>query len=443
MARAFVLLAVLAACGSERTPVTSKVTTLGYSHPPLVVVVGRGPANLVEPWIAGMRASKHLHVVAELMKPEAETEAETVADPQATCREAREAANGAPIEEVIVLAAEQTETPIDECSGRAVTQPCAHEFYMGQTVRVTTTVTSYRASTCAFVRQTSLPLASGISSSRTPIAHGAPSNSDEPTLDDAKSADLLEARTLAIARLDDFAPKVSWNVFPTSSSIQRIEGDTILIAGPLKIGEYFLKTPSDPKIAPGIRAVRRTTNSTTLQFDRELPTPEPGDELHAVTDMITVAGFTSISAGTATANGKKHGIGGAALAARWSWDHSPGMFEFGLAGDLVPGVDSRRVGVHAAGGLRAPYWISPVVFVELGLGAVYQGDHGARAVAGHAGVGAGLEVRRSRWFAFADMRLRAFALSDWKDSEDNELDVTYTDQTWQTMTGQLGLGINY
>lgn len=385
MVRALCLLAVLAACGSERAAVTSKVTTLGYARPPAIVIVARGEPELVAPWVASLRASTAARVIAEISSEET--------DKETTCRDALSAANVEPIDEILVV---------------DVTK---FEQYMS--VRISTKVTAYRASSCEVVRSTTLPVATGTTET-------------------------------AIGFLQEIAQHTTWNVFPRDSSIQRIEGQDLVIAGPLTLGEYFVKTPWSAKLEPGVVAASRTHNMTTLRIDPEVPMLEAGDELHTVTDMMTVAGYTSVSMGTARAQGAKHGVAGAAIAARWTWDQRPAMMEFQLGGDLIPGVDSRHISFAVAGGVRWPRrHLSPVAFLELGLGAAYQGDHGARAVAGHAGIGAGLELRFTRWFAFADARVRGFALSDWTDSEEHPLVVTYPDQTWSTMTGQLGVGINF
>jgi len=428
MVRLFCLLAVLAACGSERTPVTTKVTTLGYSHPPAIVVIARGQPELVAPWVASLRASTAAKVVAEIPREESSSSIYTELDE--LCKAALEAANGEPLEEIVVISTLERKEPFMQCD----TKSCFTQSYVSMTVFLDTTVTAIRASSCKVLRSNVMLTSTG---------HSVPKdNRASVDLAEGEEHDAVEARTTALVDMQRFAEKASWKVFPTDSSIQIVEGNRILIAGPLKLGEYFLKVPSDAALKPGVRVVSHTNNSSTLEVDDEIK-PEPGDELHGISDMLTVAGYTMISGGTATANGTKHGIGGMALAARWSWDHFPGMFELQFGGDLVPGIDSRHLFIGTAAGLRWPYWISPVAFVELGVGGVYQGDHGARAVAGHAGVGVGLEVRRSRWFAFADARLRAFALGDWTDSEEHPLEVTYPDSTWQTATGQLGLGFHY
>ncbi|MFN0246364.1 MAG: hypothetical protein ACKV2T_05620 [Kofleriaceae bacterium] len=436
MVRSVVVLVALAACGSERTPVTKMVTTLGYALPPAVVVMAYGPEDLAQPWVEGLRASKRVRIVAEVKHddvPNADAD---------LCVEALQAANVTPIDEILVIHAKQREIPIDACKAN-LGVACANRFYAGQTVSVTTSVAAYRASSCKLLRSTSLPIATG-SSERSPIEYvssvGAP---EGMTIDDAKESDLREARGFAVERLNRLASNVSWRVFPTDSSIQRVEDRAIIIAGPLELGDYFLKTPSRALLQPGIRAVSVERNQTRLELDESVEQLEPGDELHGVSDMMTVTGFTTITGGTAEANGKTHGIGGVAGIARWSWDRSPKMFELQLSGDFVPGIDSRHVGIGFAAGLRVPWWISPFAIVEVGAGGVFQGDHGARAVAGRAGIGAGIEVRRTRWFAFADVRLRGYAIGEYTDSEENPLTVDYEDSTWRTSTGQLGVGWNF
>jgi hypothetical protein len=435
MVRLLVLFAALAACGSERTPVTTKVTTLGYSHPPAIVVMVRGPEELVEPWIEGLRASKYARIVAEVKDvPDADDE---------MCERALEAANVTPIEEIIVIASSQADRPIEKCAASA-TAACGRQVYAGMNVYVTTTVTAYRASSCRVLRTTSMPIASGTSGERPTIDYTTSLGASEgTTVDDAKENDLRDAHEKVVEQLRALASSVSWRVFPTDASIQRIEGKRLVIAGPLRLGDYFLKTPYDATLQKGVRAVSVERNQTTLELDEDLDEPEPGDELHGITDMMNVTGFTTLTGGIARSGGKTHGIGGAALVARWTWDHSPKLFEMQLGGDLVPGIDSRHIGIGLAGGLRVPYWIAPYFVVELGLGGVFQGGDGARAVAGRAGIGAGIEVRRTRWFAYADMRLRGFAIGEYTDSEDNPLTVEYTDNTWGTTTGQLGLGWNF
>lgn len=436
MLRFLVLLAVLAACGIQRTPVTTKVITLGYSHPPAIVVMLRGAEELSQAWVEGLRASGYARIVAEVKPldvPDAQDE---------MCKAALETANVTPIDEIIVIASTQLDRPIEKCAASA-TAACGRQVYAGMTVYVTTTVTAYRASTCTMLRSTSMPIATGTSGERPTIdyntSYGAP---DGITIDDAKESDLRDAHKNVIEEIAAFASNVSWRVFPTDSSIQRVDERRIVIAGPLELGDYFLKTPSSTELQKGVQAVSVERNQTTLELDESLELLEPGDELHGISDMRTVTGFTTVNGGIARAEGKTHGIGGAAVVARWTWDHSPKMFEMQFGADLVPGIDSRHVGVGLAGGFRIPYWISPYVIVELGLGGVFQGDHGARAVAGRAGVGAGLEVRRTRWFAYADLRLRGFALGEYTDSEENPISVTYTDNTWGITTVQLGLGLN-
>lgn len=435
MRHTVVLLAVLAACGSQRTPITTKVTTLGYALPPSVVVIGRGPDDLVRPWIDGLRAAKHVKVIAELAK----TDEDWPTDDE-MCREAREAANVTPIDEIIVIRAVQSELSGTACTSYQTPPNCGHPTAPSTMVTVNTSARAYRASSCTIVRETTLPIATG-TSWRTPEQDLAPSTSEEP-IDDATPPATREARDGALAKIRELAPLVSWDVFPRDSSIQRIEGNKMTIAGPHPLRDYSLKTPSSSELVPGVRAVDHTVNQTTFEID-EAHVPEPGDELHTVTDMVTVAGYMSVSGGTAIANGKQHGVGGVGFAARWSWDHKPWMFDAQLGSDFVPGVDSRVISVNVAAGLRFPYWITPVAFVALGIGGVYQGDHGARAAAVQAGVGAGLEVRRSRWFAFADARIRGFAFDEFTDSESNPLHVDYPDDTWRTTTGQLGLGFHY
>jgi hypothetical protein len=443
MCRSVVVLAALAACGSERTPVTAMVTTLGYALPPAVVVMAYGPDDLVQPWLEGLRASKQVRIVAEVKHDHTPNAGADI------CVEAREAANVTPIDEILVLHAVQMESMNEECQPPSTTQAatlgyCPKKLYVGLNVTVTTSVASYRSSTCARLRSSSLPVAIGTSARRPPIDYlTSDGASVGMTIDDAKEIDLRDARGVAVERLQIFASNVSWRVFPTDSSIQRVEDRAIVIAGPMKLGDYFVKTPSKTELQPGVRAVSVERNQTRLEIDSELELLEPGDELHGATDMMTVAGFTTIIGGTANANGKTHGIGGAAGVARWSWDRSPKLFELQLSGDFVPGVDSRHVGVGFATGLRIPWWIAPYAIVEVGIGGMFQGDHGARAFALRGGVGAGLEVRRAKWFAFADVRQRGYLIGDYTDSEGNPLTVRFTDQTWTTRTAQLGAGLNF
>lgn len=430
MVRVLVLLTVLAACGSERTPLTSKVTTLGYSHRPAVVVVGRGTEDLVRPWMEGLRASNNVNVIAELVLSPDEDHSEA-----ATCQVAIEAAKEAPVEEIIVIQPVQTDERRTPCSSYGTSGSCTQYSPPERHVRVTTIATAYRASTCKRVRQTAMPLATGVSY-RSPDV-GPATAEDEETV----PLDLKEAHDQAVEQVQTLAREVSWNVFPRDSSIQNVDGRRIVIAGPLELRDYLVKTPSSSELVPGVRAVERTFNQTTL--DVGVLALEPGDELHAVTDMVTVVSYLSVSGGIANANGTKHGMGGGALAARWSWDHKPWMFDTQLGGDVVPGVDSSVFTFSVAGGLRFPYWITPVAFVDLGIGGAMQGDDGARAAVGHAGIGGGIEIRRARWFAFADVRLRGVALSDWKDSDDKPVAVDYPDGTWRTTTGQLGVGFHH
>ena len=415
---------------------TARVATLGYSHPPAIVVMTRGPADLVQPWLDGLRASPHARIVA--------VGSDDVPDgDQELCTKALEAANVTPIEEILVIEAVESSTVIDECRA-GKTGICTQRLYAGKSVTVTTKLTAYRASSCTLLRSTSLPLAIGRTEPRPGVDYTtSPETEDRTPIEEADASDTQVARANAIARLQAFASSMAWGVFPTEWSIQRVERTAIVIAGPLALGDYFLKTPGSAELRDGIRATAVERNQTRLELDNDLDPPEPGDELHAVTDMMTMAGFTTITGGTVRANGKTHGIGGATGILRWSWDHSPKLFEMQLCGELVPGIDSRHVDVGFAAGLRWPAWISPFVLVELGLGGVYQGDHGARAVAGRAGVGAGLEVRGAWWAVFADVRLRGLALGDYTDSDENPLEVTYPDTTWQSATGQVGVGFSY
>lgn len=437
MARSLLVLVALAACGTTKTPITSKVTTLGYSHPPAVVVVGHGTPELVDPWIASLRASKAVTIVAEISKPPDENDASDV-----ICLDARTAANVTPIEEILVIRPVVTEKLLDRCASLTSSGYCSSRAYLGHAVTITTTMIAYRASTCAQVRQTVLSVASGVSSDRGIVSPTADPVDDLPAVERAKTLDIEEATGFAIERIVEIAPKISWNMFPTGSSIERVDGNTIVIAGPLQLGDYLLKQPSSTQLVPGVRVVEKTVNQTTLEVEDSIE-PEPGDELHRVTDVITSVGFMSVSGGTAMGNGTKKIIGGPALVGRMSAGRSVWMLEGRFGGDFVPAFDSSVITASAAGGLRLPYWISPVVFVELGVGGVSQGDDGGRAVAGLAGIGGGLEIRRSRWFAFADVRLRGFAFSDWTDSEEQPIDVDYPDQTWRTTTGQLGIGFRH
>ncbi len=392
------------------------MATLGYARPPVIVVVTRGTEGLVRPWVEGLRVSAQVQIVAEVPADDVPDSDEEL------CKLALEAANVTPIDEILVFSSTESEHTVDDCSPSR-TSACASRTYAGIDLHVTTTVTSYRASSCRTLRTRSLPVAIG-------SARGGTEEDDR-----------RQALEHVLRRIHEFASSVSWTMFPTESSIQRVEDKRIVIAGPLTLGDYFLKTPYDTALKKGIRAVGVERNQTTLELDEELA-PEPGDELHGVTDMITITGYTAVTGGIVRSGGTSHSVGGAAVVARSARDRMPTLFEIQFGGELIPGIDSRHVGIGVAGGLRVPSWISPYILLELGVGGVYQGSHGARAATGRAGVGAGIELRRTRWFAFTDVRVRGYTIGRYEDSESNPLKVKYTDD-WRTTTAQLGFGWSF
>lgn len=472
MARTLVLLAVLAGCGSTRTKLTVPVGTLGYSHTPAVVIVGVGDEELVRPWLASMHASRHMTVVAEVLR------ADPTISTEERCAAAREAAGTTALDEILVVEASVSPAAAPACGPYAASS-CTGEGYFATRVGVTTTVTAYRAATCRQLRVVPEPYIEGTGWARaektetvtseapdqetteapdkettetTPEAapidavssaatSELPTDSSEPAEPPKPSAAELAARADALLGLQKAAMQVTWKGFPRDTSIQYITGRTMVVAGPLAVGEYQLNTHARTADTPSIRATSHSFNQTT--FDVGEAQPEPGDELLRVHDTRTVAGYLAVVAGTTSADGAQHGTGGAAAALRCTWDKRPWLLDTQFGTNFTPGIDSRHVGMSFAAGLRFPYWITPIAFVEVGAGFAFQGSHGARTAAMLAGVGTGLEVRSARWYAFADVRLRGVALGDWEDSQQHPLEVQYTDSTWSTRTGQLGLGFHY
>lgn len=439
MVRALCLLLAVSACSSvERVPITAKVMTLGYSHPPAVVIVGRGSPDVVEAWVGGLRASKAAIVVGELGMDDPENPAGT---PQ-LCNEALEVAGDTPIDEVLVITAVQTATSETGCTYSSVPGGgCTAVPYLGQRVLVSTSLAAYRASSCKLLRSTALPVATGASAHRDPIVPAA--EGEDGWIEAAKETDLDEAHAAAVTWIAERATNIPWSTFPRDSSIQLVEGHKMLVAGPLAVGEYKLKQPDDAELHDGVRVVSSARNLTTLEFDPEHE-PAAGDELYRVTDMGRVAAYTALRGGTVLAGGSQHILAAASLAVRYSREKAPWMGEIAIDGELVPGVDTQRGTLGGAFGLRWPNkYISPVVFGELGCGVAHQGNDGARSVVGYAGAGAGLELWFESWFLFADLRRRWTAMSDWEDAEENKVVVKYTDRTWTMTHGQIGFGKNF
>jgi len=85
--------------------------------------------------------------------------------------------------------------------------------------------------------------------------------------------------------------------------------------------------------------------------------------------------------------------------------------------DVSPGLDSARLDIGGAAGLRVPWVIAPIAFAEAGIGQVHQGYDGARATGGYYGLGAGVELWLPR--------------------------VRHPDLLWTTTTLQVGGGYRF
>lgn len=434
---------------------TRRVAVLGYAKPPRIVVVTRGPADLVTPWAADLRAAGTVEIVNELPAPDAQppaaqpqTEPAPTNDAQppaalvkpdtAVCQIATDLATaGTPVDEILTVTANETSEPHYQCiktectTGDLVGQgtsgepqcDCVQHRYEGTTARASVHLRVVRAATCQLLRTFT---------AETP---NRTVTSDPQS--DVELAHRLVAELLAAAAVRDTP-----DLFPNGNAVLGVQGRSIEIRNdrdPLAPGAtYWLHDPHAR--GPRLRVVRADSRSATLQADLEPDGVEPGDELHVTRYVVRQTVYGAVTGGRAVTHEGAYGQAGAAVTARWSFDRYPIVAELGLTGDLLPRLDTARLAAGIAAGVRWPFGpVHPIGFGELGLGKAYQGDN-RQSRGGYLGAGAGIEVWFAGLFVFADVRWRRFWMQGWQDVANAPVVVKHPDLDTRAITGQVAIG---
>lgn len=456
-------------CGQGvAVPVTHRVAVFGYPDPPALAVITRGKPEAVEPWLHGLEAARSAQVIIEL--PKAPTDNHRSKDKKALvelCREAISAAGqGRTLDKILVLdvitTIDQRVKCVETASSNAPVLEeqssfCVTYKYLGVTSTAEATLTVMRPSTCETIRRQSLASISRSAARARGEIIGYTGPSDAIRADHAAATgeahDVL--RNIA-TRVDwDSFPstlrgqeRIDWVLFPRSFPIVRRDGRTIDIGdrGTLSVsGKYMVRTATGKALVKGVELARTDGQTLTLRVAPELPLVDHDDELHVIDSMRDFMLNISLSGGVVNAGDSSHASAGISVSLRYTFEPLPLFVSAHLDGDLVPGLDAARsFGLGGSGGLRLPIGpIAPYVFGELGITLVHQGSDGARAVGYYPGLGAGIELRFTRWYLMLDARRRWLDLGAWKDADDAPVTVMNPDRSWRSTTFQLGGGTRF
>lgn len=438
------LLCALGAC-SNATTTTHRIATLSYARTPTVVFARHGDHDLIEPWRRALVESHRFEVIGTLDAPAASTGRDR--ETAAICERAAQTPSDliADVYADIVLNPHQKcvdwscppthEQPLFHDGGDGATGSCTcrRYEYTGSSGHVESEVRLVDSGTCRILTRGAF---------KTPEYNGA--DTVDPIADGKAVRSQLSIDTEHI-RLHEL-PTLE---LPSGPRLLALHARDLIVDNRglhMRPGDQlWLQRRDEPDTKRRrVHVATADDQTATLAADKDLGTVVPGDELHAIHYVYRATGYGAIAGGTTTSDAGRSGMAAATVAVRWSFDRYPLMAELLATGDYAPGISTRRFGSGGAAGLRWPIGpFDPVAFVEGGITKAWQDLGGARATAGYAGVGVGVELWISKVFVFADIRRRYYLYDAWKLANGTPALVENPDLDVQTTTLQLAVGRRY